>query len=60
MITHVVFHTFPAMFHVAAGRGCARVVHAAIDVAAEYNVYNIRINHRGENEHFHLPRKVVT
>ena len=47
MITDTFFsYPFPpAIFHVAAGRGCARAVHAAIHVAAENDTFE----HTGKN-----------
>ena len=55
------FHS-SAFFHIAAGRGCARVVHAAIHVAAENNAFDNNIipnnDEHNDNKDSDLAQKV--
>ena len=51
----------PAFIHVAAGRGCARAVHAAIIHAADNDTSkNMSKHHTNHGETSDLPRKVLT
>ena len=45
----MVFSSPPRIFHVAAGRGCARAVHATIHVAAENDTFENTSNNNSSN-----------